>query len=78
VPALDDQALQVVVGMAALHRAVLAWSRRATGKSDREVGVLLAGALVFFWNLRGAVSEGLACPSAAWPGSRPYSWRKPP
>ena len=40
-------------------RAVLAWSRQASEGSDRELGLRLAGALLFFWNLRGEVSEGL-------------------
>src|SRR5579885_3179113 len=34
-------------------RAALAWSRHATEEGDGEVGLRLAGALCWFWNLRG-------------------------
>lgn len=40
-------------------RAALAWSRRATDMTDIEVGLRIAGALVFFWALNGEVNEGL-------------------
>jgi predicted ATPase/DNA-binding CsgD family transcriptional regulator len=41
-----------------LH-AALAWSRRATEHSDIEVGLRLAGTLVFYWVFRGETSDGL-------------------
>ncbi|MGI8826159.1 MAG: ATP-binding protein [Chloroflexota bacterium] len=40
-------------------RTALAWSRRATEGTDRETGLRLAGALMWFWNFRGEVNEGL-------------------
>jgi non-specific serine/threonine protein kinase len=40
-------------------RAVLAWSLDAPGASAVTIGLRLAGALGFFWNFRGEVSEGL-------------------
>jgi hypothetical protein len=46
-------------------RAALAWSRRASVGSAGEVGLRLAAALCWFWNLRGEVSEGLEWVEAA-------------
>lgn len=46
-------------------RTALAWSRRAADASDSEAGLRLAGALLWFWNLRGDVSEGLEWVEAA-------------
>ena len=40
-------------------RAALAWSLRAPDPGDVALGLRLAGALGFFWNFRGEVSEGL-------------------
>ncbi|HZS92103.1 MAG TPA: tetratricopeptide repeat protein [Chloroflexota bacterium] len=40
-------------------RTALTWSRRAAAASDRAVGLRLAEALMWFWTLRGDVSEGL-------------------
>lgn len=42
-----------------------AWSRRAVEATDREVGLRLAAALLWYWNLRGEVSEGLDWVEAA-------------
>jgi non-specific serine/threonine protein kinase len=46
-------------------RTALAWSRRAAELNDNEVGLRLAGALFWFWNFRGEVSEGLDWVEAA-------------
>lgn len=40
-------------------RAALGWSQRAKESADRELGLRLAGALTFFWALRGESAEGL-------------------
>ncbi|HEX8917264.1 MAG TPA: tetratricopeptide repeat protein [Chloroflexota bacterium] len=46
-------------------RTALEWSRQADKASDRELGVRLAGALVFYWHFRGEVREGLHWVEAA-------------
>ncbi len=51
-------------------RAALGWSRRAAEASARELGLRLAGALGWFWNLRGEVSEGLDWLEAALAGGQ--------
>ena len=51
-------------------RAALSWSRRAAEASARELGLRLAGTLCWFWNLRGAVSEGLDWLEAALAGGQ--------
>jgi non-specific serine/threonine protein kinase len=40
-------------------RAALAWSKRATEPDDIEIGLRLAGVLLWHWNFRGESSEGL-------------------
>jgi non-specific serine/threonine protein kinase len=40
-------------------RAALAWSRGADDVADREIGLRLAGGLVFYWHFRGQTGEGL-------------------
>lgn len=40
-------------------RAALSWSRRAADPGGHEFGLRLAGALTFFWTLRGEIAEGL-------------------
>ena len=39
-------------------RAALQWSLDASAVADIEIGLRLAGALLFFWHLRGEISEG--------------------
>lgn len=46
-------------------RAALAWSRRSAEGSGGTVGLRLASALMWFWNLRGDVGEGLEWVEAA-------------
>ena len=41
-------------------RAALSWSRHSSETADIELGLRLAAALFWFWNVRGQVSEGLA------------------
>lgn len=46
-------------------RAALGFGRRSSNKRDREIGLRTAAALLWFWNLRGDVSEGLQSTLAA-------------
>jgi len=39
-------------------RAAVAWSRGSANREDREIGLLLGGAMSRFWDLRGYYSEG--------------------